>query len=322
METPKIRAYLDQEQPDDSLDLVTNKAKKVLALSGYDLVKPSKELKGINQFPDHESVFWTDASIDASSSEGRRDIAFNIGVELGDIISFSAVNHTNEVVIVDSPKGIKQLTAIKNLNNGEDVQAGWSEPISPNGDVDTYGSERGTYDGIILVGRKNFEGKFLLATGADCTPIGVRGLLESGEEFIAIAHAGRKGTMTGVVENLAKRMRWLGVKVPTLEVFVGPAAQTIEVPSSVLEKEASGDNTWRVASISQEYNTDDDAKVLYNNQYDSIRRLIEHLKIEPDQVHIVDADTVGEDSRGKLHSFRRDKTSARNSLIIGFSKKV
>lgn len=325
METPKIKSHLDREQPGDDLGLITNKAKKVLALTGYDLVNPSKEVKGVNKFPNQDNVFWTDAYIDASSSEGRRDIAFNIGVELGDIISFSAVNHTNEVVIVDSPEGIKQLTDIKNPNNGNVVKAGWSEPVVPadfSVEESSYGAERGTYDGIILVGRENFEGKYLLATGADCTPIGVRGMLENGEEFIAIAHAGRKGTMTGVVENLAKRMRWLGVRPATLEVFVGPAAQTIEVPSSVLEKEASGDNTWRVAGISQEYAIGDETKVLYNNQFDSIRRLIENLNIQPEQVHLVDADTVSDDTKDKLHSFRRDKTSARNSLIIGFPKKV
>lgn len=319
METPKIRSHLDQT--DDGLGLITNKAKKVLALSGYNLVKPSEEIKGVNKFPGYENVFWTDADIDASSSEGRRDIALNIGVELQDIVSFSAVNHTNEVLIVDSPEGIKQLTAVKNPNNGDAVRAGWSEPVSQaefSEEESSYGADRSTYDGIILVGREKFEGKYLLATGADCTPIGVRGMLESGEEFIAIAHAGRKGTMTGVVENLAKRMRWLGVRPATLEVFVGPAAQAIEVPSSVLEKESSGENTWRVASISQEYSTGDETRVLYNNQFDSIRRLIENLNIQPEQVHVVDADTVGEESRGRLHSFRRDKTTARNSLVIGF----
>lgn len=322
METPKIKAHIDKEQPGEDPGLITNKAKKVLALSGYDLVKISDETGGVNPFPEHDEIFWTDAQLDANDLRGRERIAASLGIKLSDIVSFTAANHTNEVVVVDTKNGIQKIDSAKNPISGETNAAGWSEPILPSKKSESLGAERGTYDGIILVGRDNFEGKYLLATGADCTPVGVRGLLMSGEEFIAIAHGGRKGTMKGIMENLSKRLQWLGVRTESIEVFVGPAAQSIENQSELLEKEASGDNSYKVASVSAEYQKEGELKVLYNNQFDTIRRLVESLKLKPEQVHLIDADTVSEDKRGKLHSFRRDKTPARNSLVIGFSKKV
>lgn len=274
--------------------------------------------KGLRNFHDFNNVYWTDSGLDSATTEGREEIAKNLGVGIENIISFSSANHTNEVVVVDKTSGIYRANEVTNLKSGNSDTAGWSEPKLPESSNDSTGAERGTYDGIILIGAHNFKNKYLLVTGADCTPIALRGQLRSGEEFIAAVHGGRKGTMTGIMENVSKRLNWLGVLPETVDMFVGPAAQKIEVPTDVLEEEGKDDNSWRVDSVSDEYTVGAAKRVLYNNQYDSVRRLVEGIGLKPEKVHIINADTVSEDYKESLHSYRRDKTPKRNSLIIGF----
>lgn len=281
----------------------------------YDFENSPKGLRNFNNF---NNVYWTDSGLDSATTEDREKIADSLGVGVESIISFSSVNHTNEVVVIDNPSGIYQANEVINLKSGNNDPAGWSEPKLPDSSTDSTGADRGTYDGIILIGADNFKNKYLLVTGADCTPIALRGQLRSGEEFIAAVHGGRKGTMTGIMENVSKRLNWLGVLPETVEMFVGPAAQKIEVPTDVLEQEGKDDNSWRVDSISDEYIAGAAKRVLYNNQYDSARRLVEGLGLRPENVHIINADTVSEEYKDSLHSFRRDKTPKRNSLIIGF----
>lgn len=273
---------------------------------------------GLRRFNNYNSVYWTDGGLDSATVEGREKIAEGLGVNIDDIISFSSANHTNEVLIVDTSEGVYRADEITNLSTGSREKAGWSEPKLPESPNDSTGVPRGSYDGIILVGADNFKNKYLLVTGADCTPIALRGQLQSGEDFIAVIHGGRKGTMTGIMENVSKRLHWLGVLPDTVEMFVGPAAQQIEVPTEVLKDESKDDNSWRVDSISDEYMVGAAKRVLYNNQYDSARRLVEGLGLKSENVHIINADTVSEEYKDTLHSYRRDKTPKRNSLIIGF----
>lgn len=301
---------------------IPSRSKRLLDSTDYHFIDHDLDTlpKGLHSFHDYSEVYWTDAALDSATSSGKTQIATKLGVELDQIISFSAANHTNEVIVVDDQAGLHKIDVATNPVTGQEFEAGWSEPIRPPEHDKSIGAERGTYDGIILVGKEKFQNNYLLATGADCTSVGVRGKLKNGEEFIAIAHSGRKGTMTGVMDNLAKRLQWLGVVTNSIEIFVGPAAQAIEVPVDVLEKEGADNNSWRKESISNEYVKEGTRKVLYNNQLDSVRRLAENLGVNGEQVHIIDVDTVSEKSQGKLHSFRRDKTAERNSLLIGFEK--
>lgn len=314
----------DQESDNDFIDAeyIPSRSRRLLENTDYHVITHDVENlpQGLHHFGEFGEVYWTDAAIDAATSVGRAQIAATLGINLDQIISFSAAKHTNEVVIVDRLDGIQRVDTITDEETGRELEAGWSEPLSPKEDNPNIGVERKTYDGIILVGKDNFKDNYLLVTGADCTSVGVRGALKTGEEFIAIVHGGRKGTMTGVMDNLAKRLQWLGAVANSLELFVGPAAQAIEVPLEILEQEGADNNSWREGAISDEYVKDDVRKVLYNNQFDSVRRLVENLGVSGEGVHVMDIDTVAEDSRGKLHSYRRDKTAERNSLIIGFKK--
>lgn len=291
---------------------------KNLSESEYRTYDFDNQPKGLRNFENFKSVYWTDGGLDSSTLEGRKAIAESLGIGLEDIVSFSSANHTNEVIIIDSHEGITRVDEITNLKNGLKETAGWSEPKLPSSDNDPSGLKRGEYDGIILVGADKFKNKHLLVTGADCTPVALRGKLQSGEEFISVVHGGRKGTMTGIMENLSKRLHWLGVVPGSVQMFVGPAAQKIELPTEVMEEEGADNNSWRAQSISDEYTVGAAKRVLYNNQYDSTRRLVEGLGLSPENVHIINADTVNQDYAGSLHSYRRDKTPMRNSLVIGF----
>lgn len=301
---------------------IPRRSKRLLEETDYDVIGQDldKLPAGLHEFTGHGEVFWTDAGFDAATSIGKEQIASRLGVKLEQIISFSAAKHTNEVLIVDSQDGLHRVSSAVNPSTNEVFEAGWSEPIVSVDNDQSLGSERGTYDGIILIGKDNFKDNYLLTTGADCTPVGVRGVLRSGESFIAVVHGGRKGTMTGVMDNLAKRLQWLGAITDSIEIFVGPAAQAIEVPLDVLEKEGGDDNSWRRGSISNAYTSEQSTRVLYNNQLDSVRRLAEHLGVGGKSVHVINIDTVSDEASGILHSFRRDKTAERNSLIIGFEK--
>jgi len=286
--------------------------------AGFNTHGFDNEPKGLRRFGTFDSVYWTDMGVDSSTLDGRKTIADNLGINLEDIISFSSANHTNEVLIIDGPESISRVDEVININDGNIQAAGWSEPILPSSKNDSYSLNRGEYDGIILIGADKFKNKHLLVTGADCTPIALRGKLRSGEEFISVVHGGRKGTMTGIMENLSKRLHWLGVIPDSVQMFVGPAAQKIELPTEIMEQEGADNNSWRANSVSDEYMVGAAKRVLYNNQYDSTRRLVEGLGISPKNVHIIDADTVSEEYADSLHSYRRDKTPMRNSLIIGF----
>lgn len=279
---------------------------------------------GINAFPDAVNVYWTDGSLNASEQTGRREIALELGIETKDLVCFSQVNHTNEIVVVDSVDG---LTVLDPIYEGAVeasrliVEGGWSEPIRSDETSSGKGVERSTYDGIILVNSAGLEGKHLLVTGADCTPVAIRARLHSGEEVIAVAHGGRRGTMTGVIDNLVAGLQFLGINPATAEVFIGPSAQDIEVPLGLLAAESTlenprPDNSWRAHSVSEEYvDADGRVKVEYQGQFDATRRMIEGLGIEPKQVRCIDADTVSDD---RFHSFRRTKTDRRNCVVIGF----
>ncbi len=289
-------------------------------------ITPTDVGEGIHTFPDVQGAYWTDGALDVSEQAGRLDLATKLGIKLKDLVCFSQLNHTNEVVVVDSADGLSVLDPIYEGAVGVSkliVEGGWSEPIRTAQTSPEKGVERRTYDGVILVSSTGLENKHLLVTGADCTPVGIRGRLISGEEVIAVAHGGRGGTMTGIIDNLALRLQFLGIIPETVEVFVGPAAQDIELPLGMLATESTAgnprpDNSWRVKSVSGDYIAEDGrTKVRYNNQYDTSRRIIEQLGISPDQVKMVDKDTVSDPG---FHSFRREQTSSRNCLVVGFTK--
>lgn len=283
--------------------------------------KPSEN--GLHSFPEYTNAYWTDALLDASNSIGRQKIADFLSILLKDLVCFTASNHTNGVVLVDDAKYLHSPSQAVDILTGELHEAGWSEPLSPNEDQpDGLNAARGTYDGLMLIGRENFGDKYILVPGADCTSLGVRGQLLNGEEFIAAVHAGRKGTMTGIVESLASILKYSGVIKESLEVFVGPATQGIEVPLSLLEEESAQSpggqyNCFKNVAISEPYISDGQVKVKYNNQFDVIRRVVEQIGVNKSQVNIIDSHT---ESNKRLHSYRATKTAKRNSLILGFGQ--
>lgn len=285
-----------------------------------DRIQPGKLGDGMHSFPDAETVYWTDGFLDAyyGNAMGRAEIAKKLGIELSDIVSFDPELHTSDVVIVDDPKGLEFIVKGQDQTLGAVGRVlGWQEPLRPMEGSESQGIESQSYDGIILVGREKFAGKHLLVSGADCTPVGIRGTLENGEEFIAVIHGGRKGTLGGITDALGKRLRFLGVITDSIQVFVGPAARSLEVPVDLLEREGGQDYSWRAGSVGEEYNDRDGVtKTRFDNLFDTVRRLVEDLGVSPGQVHVIDADTQ---SNPELHSYRRTKTTGRNCIVIGFS---
>jgi copper oxidase (laccase) domain-containing protein len=270
---------------------------------------------GVHVF-DQPNVYWTDGARDVGVEGDRHAVAEELGKDISDIILINAKNHTNETVVVDSIDGLDPYT--EDHTEHQAVKSArkvlhWTVPLQPPENNPSLGSKIATYDGIILVG-KHLADKLILITGADCTPVGIRGMLKSGEPFVAGIHAGRKGTLTGVIENAVRRLHFLGVDPRTTEVFIGPAAQEIELPLELIEQEAGQDTSWR-NFVSESYESQG-TKVVYNNQLDTTRRVQEQLGLDPSQIHVVDVDTVADP---RTHSFRRDKLPTRNSVIIGMN---
>jgi copper oxidase (laccase) domain-containing protein len=270
---------------------------------------------GIHHFGGAAKVYWTDRQHDAGFEGDRDAIAEALGRDITDIVFINATNHTNQAVIVDSLAGLDPYTeeSVDGLiTKSARKVLHWTIPHQPPESDPSLGVEVATYDGVILVGDE-LKDKLILVTGADCTAVGIRGKLKSGEPFVAGIHAGRKGTLTGVIENTSKRLQFLGIDTKEVEVFIGPAAQDIELPLELIEREAGNDTSWR-SFVSEPYTTDSGIKVTYNNQLDTARRVCEQLGLDPSQLHIVDIDTVSDE---RTHSYRRDMSPARNSVIIG-----
>lgn len=278
---------------------------------GYNTIEPSQESGIVLITPklgysvDLDIEPRPDEFNNSIPQEGITAFASILGIDSQDLLTPYPFNHTNRVIVVEGPGDVVFV-----------ADEGRTVPYDRN-------AENPYFDGIIVPKNEFTKDMVLSFTGADCVPIVGHAMSRSGQEFIFGMHAGRKGSLTGVIENTIQKLRELDIDFSTIQAVVGAGAQAIEIPVETLEKEVAqnpsditktliGKTAMEMldSSVVSVYsninehrhgNTQNATKALFDNQLDAALRLRICLG-DNGTLFCVDANTITDDN---FKSYRR-----------------
>lgn len=223
---------------------------------------------------------------------GIVDFARQLCIQQDQLVMPRLDQHTTDVLVVDNRDQLLYDTAegrVVGYNPAKDT---------------TY------IDALIIKESPETAGMVLGIAGADCPAIVGSARLQDGKRVIFGIHAGRKGCLGGIVENTAVALLEQGVIAGSVRIAIGPGGQTLELPLSVVQKEASANKhvasvgIWKQSAVSR-FNAIDtrNPMIIYDNQADVIRRaqLAFGGLVAPSGCTIIDANTLTD--RG-LKSYR------------------
>ncbi|MBP9812999.1 laccase domain-containing protein [Candidatus Saccharibacteria bacterium] len=225
---------------------------------------------GINYFENNGFIFGQTRGINVQAIEledgttpqpGIVNFAHELGISQDKLVMPRLDRHTNKVLVIESASRLVH-----------DKSQGRTVGYDPEHDT-TY------IDSLIVIESPETEGIVLGIHGADCPGIVGSGKLNNGNRFIFGLHAGRKGCLSGIIENTARELHRLGVINGSVRIAIGPGGQTLELPIETIQKEAATNQNQSTTSIWKEsavisYSKLSDRKkmVIYDNQADVIRR--------------------------------------------------
>lgn len=225
---------------------------------------------GINYFSNNGFMFGQTLGIDVqgrtetntqSPQPGIVAFAHELGVMQEKLVMPRLDAHTNKVLVVED-----QTTLQYDQSQGRTVGFDSKEDTT-------------LIDALIIKETPETKDVVLGIHGADCPAIVGSAELADGTRVIFGLHAGRKGCLSGIVENTASELIKLGVVPGSVRIAIGPGGQTLELPIETIKKEASinehieTSNIWeQSAMISYSKVASGEDMVIYDNQADVIRR--------------------------------------------------
>lgn len=154
-------------------------------------------------------------------------------------------------------------------------------------------------DGIIVIRNKETEEYVIEIPDADCVKIVGHGITENGEEVIFGAHCGFKGTMRGIVENMAMKLKDLQLRERSINILIGYGTQASVIPYQDLQTAAAENphqpiHNWEDATSGPYVELDDKGrlKTVYSNQSDVVARVLSSFGTLINHVTIIDENTV------------------------------
>ncbi|MBM7050753.1 laccase domain-containing protein [Rothia sp. ZJ932] len=158
-------------------------------------------------------------------------VAGNLGLHVGD--SIQALTHRYEL---EKALGLEQgAIAYLNQVHGTDVASEFPDPVAVDASVENAAwvlASAPVADAAVSNGARRPLGVLV----ADCIPLVFWGVTDQGKNVTAVAHAGRRGLLDGVIQATLERMQEQGVT--QVRAWIGPSicGRCYEVPEQLQQE--------------------------------------------------------------------------------------